>query len=315
MNEPLVSVLMSVYNGERYLREAIESILAQTFTDFEFLIINDGSTDGSLDIILSYTDTRIRLIDNAENIGLTKSLNKGISLARGKYIARMDADDISLVERLEKQVRFLEVEKEYVIIGTGAYLIDDSGDEIGKLDRPFTYDEILGHIFFFNPVIHPSVMFHREIIIKIGCYDTSIPKAQDYELWFRIIGKNMKIRNLPSLLIKHREHKNSIESASFDEQERWARASLKQAIMNILGLDVTEQQIIFIRKHGSLTGQMGFKKNILVIFLYYMIKSFKARFKSKVSEEIFRDHVLLLMKNMNMFYLAFSLSRKIINYA
>src|SRR3990170_6306785 len=103
---PEITVLMSVYNGERFLREAIESILNQTYRDFEFLIINDGSTDSSREIILSYNDPRIRLIDNELNIGLTRSLNKGLRLARGKYIARQDADDISFRKRLEKQVAF-----------------------------------------------------------------------------------------------------------------------------------------------------------------------------------------------------------------
>ena len=108
MNEPMVTVLMSVYNGEKFLKEAMDSILTQTFTDFEFLIINDGSTDNSVKIIESYNDSRIRLINNEKNLKLIASLNKGISLARGKYIARMDCDDISSPMRLEKEVDFLE---------------------------------------------------------------------------------------------------------------------------------------------------------------------------------------------------------------
>ena len=169
--KPLITVLMSVYNGERYLHEAIESILNQTFTDFEFLIINDGSTDSTRDIITSYTDSRIRLIDNEQNIGLTKSLNKGIDLARGKYIARMDADDISMPERLEVQYNFLEKNIEYSLVSSGAYLIDENNNQIGELYRPYNYEMILGYIFFFNPIIHPSVLFEKKEIIECGKYN------------------------------------------------------------------------------------------------------------------------------------------------
>ncbi len=116
--KPRVTVLMSVYNGEKYLREAIDSILNQTFKDFEFLIIDDGSTDSSADIIRSYTDFRIRLIQNEKNIGLTRSLNKGLKLAKGEYIARMDVDDISLPIRFEKQVSFLDKYEDVKLVGS-----------------------------------------------------------------------------------------------------------------------------------------------------------------------------------------------------
>ena len=118
MNEPMVTVLMAVYNGEKFLKEAMESILTQTFTDFEFLIINDGSTDNSVKIIEEFNDPRIRLIHNEKNLKLIASLNKGISLAKGKYIARMDCDDISMPYRLEKEVDFLENSLEYGLVGT-----------------------------------------------------------------------------------------------------------------------------------------------------------------------------------------------------
>src|SRR4051794_29608800 len=115
---PKVTVLLAVYNGERYLREAIDSILGQTFQDFEFLIINDGSTDSTREIILSYHDPRIRLVDNEDNIGQTRSLNRGLALAAGQFVARQDADDISEPERLASQVAFLEIHPEVVLLGT-----------------------------------------------------------------------------------------------------------------------------------------------------------------------------------------------------
>ncbi len=129
---PKVSVIMSVYNGDKYLREAIESILNQTFTDFEFIIVNDGSTDNSLEIIESYDDERIKTINNKKNIGLTKSLNKALKFAKGKYIARQDADDVSLPNRFEKQVEYLDSHPEVALVGTSVYLIDENGKIIGK---------------------------------------------------------------------------------------------------------------------------------------------------------------------------------------
>ena len=315
VKRPLISVLMSVYNGEKYLREAIESILAQTFADFEFLIINDGSTDSSRDIILSYSDARIRLIDNEEKIGLTKSLNKGISLARGKYIARMDADDISMPERIEKQVGYMDIAEDYVLVGAGAYLIDANGNEIGRLDRPFTHEEILGHIFFFNPVIHPSVMFRKAPILKIGGYNPDIQKAQDYDLWLRLVDFNMKFCNLPSLLIKHREHEYSIEAVSFDDQEKYARATLKQAIKKNLNLDASEYHIVFIRKYGNVSKISVINKILLVIFLFRMLKLFKYRFKSISTELVFKEHAKNLIINVRLSKFLLRLTNKLIEHA
>ncbi|MDD4353774.1 MAG: glycosyltransferase family A protein, partial [Candidatus Nanoarchaeia archaeon] len=134
MKNHRISVIMSAYNTERYIAEAIESILNQTFKDFEFIIIDDGSTDDSLKIIKRYVkkDRRIKLIHNKKNIGLTKSLNKGLKIAKGQYIARMDADDISLPQRFQIQYDFLEKNKDIFLIGTTAFLIDDKGDRLGR---------------------------------------------------------------------------------------------------------------------------------------------------------------------------------------
>jgi len=127
MKNPEVTVLMSVYNGEKYLREAIDSILNQTFTDFEFLIVNDGSTDRTAEILRSYDDPRIIIINNEKNIGLTKSLNIGLRMAKGEYIARMDADDVSMPERLQKQIELLNQKKNTGLVGTYYTIINEKG--------------------------------------------------------------------------------------------------------------------------------------------------------------------------------------------
>ena len=161
---PLVTVLMAVYNGEKYLREAIESMLNQSYTNFEFLIINDGSTDSTEEIILSYRDERIRHMKNEQNIKLIASLNKGLDLAEGKYIARMDADDVSLPERLAKQVDFMERNLEYGLLGTWVKTLGLNPDK--EIHFKSGHDEIRFELFFHNYLHHPTVMFRKEIIKK-----------------------------------------------------------------------------------------------------------------------------------------------------
>ena len=211
MANPKISVIMSVYNGEKYLREAIESIFNQTFTDFEFIIVNDGSADGSLDIIRSYDDDRIRLIDNEQNIGLTKSLNKALRFAEGEYIARQDADDVSLPNRLERQVNYLEKHPETAVLGTSVYLINENGKTIAKtiaLARPTLKDLHKG-----NQFTHGSVIFKKHVIAELGGYNESLKYVQDYELWLRI-AKNYRIGNLREPLYKLRYHTTKLGTAT-----------------------------------------------------------------------------------------------------
>ncbi|MDA2918198.1 glycosyltransferase [Desulfobacterota bacterium AH_259_B03_O07] len=201
---PKVTVLMSVYNGELYLREAIHSILLQTFEDFEFLIINDGSTDNSRKVIQSYKDPRIKLIDNEHNLGLTESLNKGFAMAEGEFIARQDADDISEPERLASQVAFLEKNPEVALLGTGCKWIDENGKVIGNSNLPCDTIQILWYVLFRNPFLHSSVMFRKSAVLeKIGLFNYSYPYAQDWELWSRI-ARSLPVAILDEYLIKYR---------------------------------------------------------------------------------------------------------------
>ncbi len=201
--EARITVIMSVYNGEKYLREAIDSILGQTFKDFEFLIIDDGSTDSSVEIIRSYTDPRIRLIQNGKNIGLTRSLNKGIKLARGEYIARMDADDISLPERIEKQIEYLDYHPDVGVLGTRFFEIDKNGNVRREIYVPLSKRNIERQLYTINCFCHSSVMMRRSCIEKVGLYDETIKYAQDYELWLRMIDV-CQLENHPELLHKWR---------------------------------------------------------------------------------------------------------------
>jgi len=229
----MISVIMSVYNAEKYLKKAIESILDQSFDDFEFIIIDDKSQDSSADIISRYSkkDQRIKYFKNRENKGLTFSLNKGLKLAHGDYIARMDADDISHPKRLEKQYTYLQKNNDIALLGTAAYNIDEKGEVISNRNVPLSFEEIKENIKMVNPIIHPSVMFRKKDIIDIGCYNEKYTKVQDYELWFRAIANGLKAENLEEQLLYYRVNNQYFERKSLnyritDLKVRWTGYNL-----------------------------------------------------------------------------------------
>jgi len=204
---PKVTVLLSVYNGEKYLKEAIDSILNQTFKDFEFLIINDGSTDKSLQIINSYTDRRIKLINNKINIGLQKNLHKGINLAIGEYIARMDADDISLPERLKVQVEFMDKHPKIGICGTWVKKLGRSANFVSKYYS--VPDEVKASLLFNTSLAHPSVFIRKKFFIKYNLnYNQELNESEDYDLWTRCIDF-FPISNINKILLYYRYHMES----------------------------------------------------------------------------------------------------------
>lgn len=221
---PLVSVVMPVFNGEKHLREAIESILLQTYKNIEFIIVNDGSTDKSEEIILSFNDNRIFYNKNQTNIKLIKTLNKGFKLAKGKYIARMDADDISHPERFEKQVSFLELNTSYGLVGTGVNLIKNKTRE--KLLYHTDHNSLAFALAFYCPFIHPSVMFRNESLQRLEEYfKHDYLHAEDYELWTRIVFET-KIANIPEYLLDYRIHDEQISTIHTNDQIR-AASSIK----------------------------------------------------------------------------------------
>lgn len=203
---------MSVYNAQDYLREAIESILGQTFRNFEFLIVNDGSTDASREIVLSYQDPRIRLVDNPSNIGLTRSLNRGLNMARGRWIARQDADDVSLPERMARQIEFIQAHPERVIVGAQAEIMDAGGRAVrtGFSFKPTTSLGIKWGVLFGSPFVHSSVLFRKNIIWKeLGGYNEAFKTSQDFELWSRLLLRHTG-RNLTLVLVRTRRHPGNI---------------------------------------------------------------------------------------------------------
>jgi len=228
---PKVTVLMPVYNAEPYLREAIDSILSQTFTDFEFLIIDDGSSDSSRSIVDSYDDARIIIVSNAGNEGLVSCLNKGIEIAAGTYIAIMNADDVSLPDRLERQVSCLDENKNVSMVAAKAVLIDEAGSETGywQPDQLATQNEQIRDMLpRTNCIVHPSVMIRRSVA-RTYRYDGRQHATEDYDLWLRLAADDHSIEKIDGILVKYRVHKESITAQSNAESGEYkeVRARLK----------------------------------------------------------------------------------------
>lgn len=201
--QPKVSVVMSVFNGERYLQEAIDSVLYQSFVDFELIIVDDGSTDQSKAIISSYTDKRIILIENKENIGLAASLNKGIDVASSEYIARMDCDDVCHKNRLAIQYEFMQCHPSIVILGSAALFIDKLGVRVCGYFPPID-DLTLRKVFPGSPFVHPSVMFRKNVFYQAGKYPQEMRLGGEDPVLFSRMSKFGELGNLSELLINYR---------------------------------------------------------------------------------------------------------------
>ena len=239
MSRKPITVLMPVYNGEKFLREAIESILNQSYEDFEFLIINDASTDRSKDIIGSYDDPRIRLINNEKNIGLTASLNKGLKLARGTYVARMDADDISLPQRLEKQLTHITEHENTGMVSSWYDIINHRGDVISTHRPDFEYEDIYYTLTFYNCLGHSTAFYDRELVQKLGGYP-EYRRAQDYALWFKL-SRASRVEVIKEVLVRWRKQGTSISQRFREEQDLFAYKTSSENITTLLSRPVDEE--------------------------------------------------------------------------
>ena len=218
---PKVSVIMSAYNVEKYLREAIDSILNQTFKDFEFIIVNAGSTDGSQAILNSYHDPRMVII-NVQNIGRSEARNKAIKISKGEYVAIMDADDISLPERLERQVKFLDYHKNIALVGSSFFLINESG-KIVDINKVLTEsDEIKERLPIANTFGHSTVMLRKRCLESVGGYREELIGAEDYDLYLRL-SESFRMANLKEPLCKWRINPVSFSVAKKGELDRYAK--------------------------------------------------------------------------------------------
>ncbi len=237
MSSPAITVLMTMFNASRHLRAAVDSILRQTFADFEFLIIDDGSTDDSAEIVGNYDDDRIRLIRNATNRGQTPCLNQGLELARGEWIARQDADDLSHPRRLERQIARLRVDETLALLGAQAWIVDDRGRFSGMLTVPTEADSIGWAMLFENPFIHTAAVFRRDVAQRLGGYDAAFRICQDYDLWLRITAAH-RAANLPDRLVTYRHSPSSLQHASRDV----VRAESENVVRRAWAAAFTERQ-------------------------------------------------------------------------
>lgn len=216
-----ISVLMPVYNGRKYLRTSVNSILSQTFKDFEFIIVDDGSTDGTWAEIEKNAgiDKRIVPLRNRKNLRTSAALNRGLAAAKGKYIVRMDADDWSYPDRLEEQYKFMESHPEVGVSGGTIVVCDSKLNGINERKYPLTDKEVRKIIFRFSPFAHPATIWRTSVIKGVGGYNENIPLSQDYELYFRV-GKISKFGNLNKVLLKLRTHhdSSSVVRGKFQEQ-------------------------------------------------------------------------------------------------
>jgi len=269
-NKPKVTVLMPVFNSDKYIKKSIESILNQSFADFEFLIINDGSTDSSAKIIKSFTDARIKYIENENNLGIVETLNKGLGLARGEYIARMDSDDISLPERFIKQTQFMDKFPDVAVCGSWVRNFG-TVHSISKL--PIDNEQAAIMLIFDNAIAHPASMIRRSALPET-LYRTEYIYAEDYDLWARL-SLSWKISNIPEVLLKYRVHHQQISQK-------------KSSVQNDVALKI---QINLI---SSLFGLMPTVEDLAA---HRLLTSYGARLQKKSLDEV--EHWLMKLVKMN----------------
>ena len=234
---PRVSVILPAYNAEAYLKEAIDSILNQTFPDFQLIVINDCSADGTEEIIRQYADPRLVPVKNEKNLGIAATLNRGLSLAQGDYIARMDADDISLPHRLERQVAYLDTHPDIAVLGTNV----ETFDENGPLCTGWSSTDpaqMKADLFFSCGLAHPSVMMRKSVIQALGGYDPEFEGLEDYELWFRV-ARSHGVTTLPEVLFRYRVHSGQVTKNPSEKYMTRLRA-LKSRQLAQLGLPEQE---------------------------------------------------------------------------
>jgi glycosyltransferase involved in cell wall biosynthesis len=239
-----ISVVLAVYNAETYLKEAINSILSQTFRDFEFVIVNDGSTDSTSEIISGYDDSRIVCLDNEINKGLIYSLNKGLSESKGKYIARMDADDVALPQRLQVQFDFMESHPEIGICGSIVEVFYDDSDKRKIIRFPEDEEAVRAYAYFQAPFCHPTVMMRKDIIDRYHIeYPSDFFRTEDYAMWVNLLNYTQGY-NIQSVLLHYRKHEGSETWLSGQENKEGRNASLIQGIyLQQNGIDIAPDDL------------------------------------------------------------------------
>lgn len=249
MTKPKISVILPVYNADRYIHESLDSTLGQSVSDFELIIIDDGSTDKSLTILRDYAekDSRILLLENEHNIGLVNSLNRGLAIVRGEYIARMDADDVNLPNRFALQIQYLEQHSEVGVLGTNMKFIDDNGFFTNEgrpiYSQPVSPNMIKWMLHWNCGIYHSTVMVKRNVLDRTGfSYDPDFQHAEDRDLWIRL-SKNTVIACLPEVLVYYRRIPSSISHFYYKEQKAIQYKITRREIVTLLGEDFNDETL------------------------------------------------------------------------
>ncbi len=236
---PRVTVLLPVYNGARHLREAIASVLGQTFTDFELLVVSDGSTDESVAIARSYADPRVSIVDRRENLGLVATLNEGLTRARGEYVARQDADDVLRPTRLATQVRYLDDHHDIAAVGSSVQLLNDDGRSVGVWHYPEDPVAARWALLFNSALAHSSVMFRAARIREAGGYSGRQPHVEDYELWSRLILTD-GLASVPEVLQGYRLSEAGVSRQQESRQLAGRRQIARENMARLIRRDVPD---------------------------------------------------------------------------
>lgn len=296
---PKVTVITTVFNSEKYLKKAIESILTQSFEDFEYILVDDHSSDNSVDIIHSYKDKRIKLIRNNSNQGTYAASNKAIELAKGQYIARLDSDDIAREDRFEKQTKLLDEKLNIAVVGSYVQLIDDKDALIGERKFPQTNNEILGQIFLVNPITHSASMVRKEYLNKVGGYNSQFSKSQDYNLWLNIARIGGKFYNIPEYLVQYRIHDQSIGGRSYQEQQNIINNQLADIIYDIFHIRLSVSSIE--RMRNLLRGKREVLGVVDIVNLLLTLKIFTKSFTTQYpkSSQYFKKNIETIKSNVD----------------
>lgn len=251
---PKITVLLPVYNCELYIQTAVESILNQTFTDFELLVIDDASTDATVSILKKIDDSRIQLIEKTVNSGYTNSLNYGLRQAKGQYIARMDGDDISYPERFAKQITYLETHPEVVVCGTTYKIVGNDK----RITLPEHHEAIKISLLWGNCISHPSVMIRKKVLDQYSIqYDTSKEPAEDYDMWVRLLSLG-KLHNLQEVLLEYRVYGNQVSRKRAEEQKKNDIAA-KLKLLQYLGVQWDDSEFKFLERQFGKTEEVSFQ--------------------------------------------------------
>ncbi|MFW6303224.1 MAG: glycosyltransferase [Candidatus Sumerlaeota bacterium] len=282
-SSPKISVLLPVYNSTPYLRDSLESLLAQTFTDFEIIAVDDGSSDESASVVQAYAknESRLRFFQNEKNIGLSATLNRASQEAAGLYLARHDGDDIALPERFEKQSAFLDANPDVGVLGCQVEIIDQNGKPSGAMTFPTEHNAIAWAVFWDRPFAHPSVMMRREVLEEAGAYRPEFDRIEDIDLWMRMLPQT-RFANLPSVLERYRIHPTSICQSNRGEQPRMAAQRKSEFVREAWGLEAPKNIFDTLKTPRTVRPDIPAR-----VFIEYQV------FLAEMAERMEREGILL----------------------